>query len=503
MKKIIRNILLMISFILAGQSCSESFLEQEYGNGLVDANFFTDPSHAERALTAVYDVLGHEGQCILTRNLLGSSTADDVVEDHGDYSRVGTGMIELDKYNWHSNSRYIMDHWYSCYKGIGRANQITTNVADIDDLDQDLAARYIGEAKALRALFYFHLVTAYGDVPLLTEPITQEESKDLTRTPEAEIWDQIIKDLEEARDVLPDSYSSNSDLGRVTKGFANAMLSRVFLWTGDYAGAIDAAEAVIGSPFGYTLETNYSDIFDGTVENGKESILDVMNVSDSPIENIFRTETSEVNRSIYWGPVVSWSHFYTPATDFVDNEFEALDLRKDFTILDMGAGETYDINGDGVIDDTDKIPPNPPHDMHMMKYVPKGEDLSNGTWNTGLLQYVNVHVMRFAEVLLNYAEALNESEKPADALVPLNRVRERAGLALVTTTSQDELAEIILHERAVELCFEGHRFFDLKRAGKLNEVLSPLGFISGKHDLFPIPQTEIDLTKMSQNPNYN
>ena len=503
MKRIFKTTVILISLIIAGQSCSESFLDQEYVNGLVDANFFTDPSHAERGLTAVYDVLGHEGQFILTRLILGSSAADDIVEDHGDYSRVGTGMIEVDKYNWHASSRYIMDHWYSCYKGIGRANYVITKVGDIEGLDTGLANRYIAEAKALRATFYYNLVTAYGDVPLLTEPITLEETKTLTRTPQSDVWNQIVLDLTEARDILPDIYEFSSDLGRVTKGYANAMLSSIYLWTGDYDKTITAAEAVINSPAGYKLEKNYSDIFDGTVENGKESILDVMNVKNSPVEAIFRTEQSEVNRSIYWGPVVSWSHFYTPATDFVDNEFDPFDLRKDFSVLDMGAGETYDINGDGKIDTKDKIPPNPPHDMHMMKYVPRGEDLSNGTWNNGLLQYVNVHIMRFAEVLLNYAEALNNSGRTNDALNQVNTLRSRAGLLPLVPTSKSEMDDIILHERAVEFCFEGHRFFDLKRAGKLDEVLSPLGFISGKHEVFPIPQTELDLTSMVQNPNYN
>jgi hypothetical protein len=320
----------------------------------------------------------------------------------------------------------------------------------------------------------------------------------MVRTPEAEIWDQIVADLVDAADVLPDTYGT-SDRGRATKGFANAMLSRVYLWTKQYDKAAQAAQAVISSPAGYELEAVYSSVFDGTSEFGPETIFDVMCAVGKG--SIWDTEDNEVNRVIYTGPFFSWSHFSQPSRDFIDNMFETGDVRKKASILDQRAGDKYDINNNGNLDD-DVIPVNPPVDAHNLKYVPKGMDLTDGSVWSGGLQTVNVHIMRFSEVLLNYAEALNESGNAAGALVQLNKVRNRAGLPSATATNKTELANIILHERAIEFCFEGHRFFDLKRAGKLAEVLSPLGFTPGVNELFPIPQSDIDLSEMQQNSGY-
>lgn len=498
--KRINKILLVLIAIWVVSACKESFLDQKYENSLVDVNFFTTPAHAEQAVIGVYDVLGFEGQYILTQFVLGSSTADDVQEDHGDFSLVGTGMIECDKYTWHSSSKYIMDRWFSSYKGIERANYVILKVPGIEGLDKSLADRYVAEAKVLRALFYYNLVTCYGDIPLFTKPITLDEAKVRERDPQAEVWKQIVLDLTEAVSVLPDKYGA-SDLGRVTKGFTNAFLSRVYLWTKEYDKAALVAQAVISSPAKYGLEPKYSDIFDGTVETGQESILDLMCASGGGQGNIFQTEISEVNRVIYWGPFLSWSHFMQTSRNFIDNAFEPGDLRKKASVLDMRAGDKLDMNNNGILTD-DVIPANPPVDAHNMKYVPRGVDLTAGIWSAGGFQTLNIHIMRFSEVLLNLAEALNEQNKPSEALTYLNKVRNRAGLPSATSTNKTELANIILHERAVEFCFEGYRFFDLKRAGKLTEVLGPLGFVTGRNEVFPIPQIDIDLSKMKQNPGY-
>ncbi len=493
--KRMNKIVLLFAVVFFASACSESFLDQEYKNALVDVNFFTSPSHADEAVTGIYDVLGFEGQYILARPVLGSSSADDLVEEHGDFSRVGTGMIEVDKYTWHSSSRYIMDHWFSSYKGITRANYVIQRVGSIPGLDPALANRYIAEAKALRALFFYNLVTCFGDIPLIKEPITLEESKVRERNPEAEVWKQIVQDLVEAAAVLPDEYG-DTDLGRVTKGFANAMLSRVYLWTKEYDKAAQAAQAVISSAK-YKLENNYRDVFDGTVETGSESILDLM--CSTGQGSIWDTEDNEVNRVIYYGPFFSWSHFMQPSRKFIDTMFETGDLRRKASVLDHHT-DVLDINNNGNLSD-DVIPTNPPVDAHVMKYVPKA-DLTNGSVWSGGLSTVNVHIMRYSEVLLNLAEALNEQNKPAEALPYLNQVRNRAGLSNKTTTNKSELTAIILHERAIEFCFEGHRFFDLKRVGKLSEVLGPLGFVTGKNEVYPIPQTDIDLSNMKQNPGY-
>lgn len=491
-----KYIIIALFFLTFCVSCQDEFLEQEYVNGLIDQNFFTTPEHAEKALTAVYDVLGHEGQNILSRVTLGSASADDVSNLHGDQARVGLGLIEVDLYNWHTSSRYIMDHWYSNYKGIGRANQLISNIGNIEGLDANLANRYIAEAKALRALFYYNLVTAYGTPPLILNPITLEESKEITNSSESEIWTQIIVDLTDAASVLPSK--GNTEIGRVTSGFANGLLAISYLWTKEYDKAIAAANKVTG----YTLETNYMDLYNGVAENGDEKILDVMNVAGSPTENIWWTETSEVNRLVLTGPIFNWSQSNQPARPFIDNFFEENDVRLRDAVLDKLNGETYDLNGDGVQDPNSSIPVNTPVLAHSLKWVRNGSDLTSGAVWSGGLQDVNVTIMRYGEILLTIAEALNESGKTNEALVPLNRIRVRAGLNPITSATQSELRDIILHESGAEFCFEGHRFFDLKRMGKLNEFLAPLGWIQNKMEVFPIPQTEIDLTNLVQNPGY-
>jgi len=503
--KLAKYIALIILLIIAG-ACDDSFLEQDYIAGPSSDSFWKDAQQANEGLVGVYTVLNFEGQSIIGRMVLGSSAADDIAEDHGDFSRVGTGMIEVDKYTWNPSSRYINDHWYSSYKGIKRANDVIVNVPLIEAenaTEQTLMDRYVAEAKTLRAWFYFNVVTAWGDVPLITEEITPAEVQELTRTPQAEVWAQIEQDLLESRSVLPASYDA-ADLGRVTSTFANALLSTVYLWTGEYQKSIDAANLV---PV-VALEPNYADLFNGVAENSPEKILDVMNASGiaGGGNGYFNTEKTKVNRFLLTGPVFSWSHFMQPDRNFLDNMFDANDARRgDDVIVDYNQGDIYDRNANGVIDSPgadDSPGDNAPHFAHSLKYVDKSIDISIGgnVWN-GSGGTVNVIIMRFADVLLNLAEAYNELGQGANALAPLNTIRQRAGLADVTTTDQNELRDIILDERAKEFAWEGRRFFDLKRAGKLSEVLSPLGW-QPHMTVFPIPQTEIDLTSMEQSPGF-
>lgn len=489
--------IIIAAFILTiFNACQEDFLDQVYVNGVVDANFFNSPDHAEKALTAVYDVLGFEGQQMLSRQTLGSASADDVSNLHGDQARVGLGLIEVDLYNWHPTSRYIMDHWFSSYKGIGRANQLLANIDKIEGLSEIMATRYVAEAKTLRALFYYNLVTAFGTPPLILEPISLEESKEVTNSTESEVWAQIISDLKETAEILPSEYTEGQ-YGRVTSGFANALLAKSYLWTKEYDKSIAAANKVTG----YALEANYIDLYNGVAEKGAEKILDVMHVSGSPTENIWWTEASEVNRLIYTGPIKSWSQSNQPARPFIDNFFEQGDIRLADAILDKLNGETYDLNGDGEQNPNSDIPDNFPVMAHSLKWVRKGVDVKAGAYQ-GMVQDVNVNIMRYGEVILTLAEALNESGKTDEAIPYVNQIRVRAGLAPVISATQTELRAIILHENGAEFCFEGHRFFDLKRADKLDEVLSPLGWKANKMEVFPIPQAELDLTSLVQNPNY-
>ena len=158
----------------------------------------------------------------------------------------------------------------------------------------------------------------------------------------------------------------------------------------------------------------------------------------------------------------------------------------------MGANDSIDMNGDGVLDPfpAPEVGSNTVFftDSNVRKFLPEGEPLND------VNNYdINFPIIRYAEILLNYAEALNELGRSSDALVPLNEVRARANLSPISITDQANLRELIYHERRIELVFEGHRFFDLKRQGRAQEVLGPLGWQTGVHEYFPLPQEELDL----------
>ncbi|MDP3445385.1 MAG: RagB/SusD family nutrient uptake outer membrane protein [Ignavibacteria bacterium] len=496
MKKIVEIILIFLSVMLI-QACSESFIDLPYENGTVDINFFQTPLQAEQAVTGVYSQLNDPSLWVWYGLAMGEDPSDEVVELHGDPQWLN--WTELDQYTYTPLNSFISSNWSGLYHGIQKANYVITKVPGIKSLDADLMKRYVAEAKTLRALFYYQIVINWGDAPLFLEPTTIEITKNATRNPALEIWTQIIKDLNEAKVDLPDSYPA-SEVGRVTKGFANGLLSRVYLWTKEYDKATQAAQAVVGSPHVYALEANYRDLFDGTVENGKEILLDVQNVTGRPGET--QWTSGSYNKIFYWMSNYKWSYFLGPSREFIDNAFEAGDLRKKASILDMKAGDTYDMNGDGIINNQDVIPPVPTN-ARIIKGLPKKVNLNLASnYKSGAVQWVNVHIMRYAEVLLNLADALNEQNQSSQALTYINKVRTRAGLPNLTSTNQSELRNAILKERATELCFEGFRFYDLKRAGKLQEVLGPLGFTSGKNEVFPIPQRDIDLTQMEQNTGY-
>ncbi len=492
--------LIILGFI--GHSCNEDeFLEHDYVNAVVSDNFLTIPSHADKAVVGMYNVLLYHGLYSFDRLILGSSAADEIVEDHND--PLWSQLIDLDKYRWKAENAFVWEHWTDNYTGIMMANSIVNKVPEIEGMDNVLGVRYVAEAKALRALFYYNLVTAHGGVPVFSEVLSPPAGRNITRASEQEVWDQILADLNDAVAGLPDAYEKADDKGRVTKGFANTLLSKAYLWQKDYTNAASTALEVINSPAGYALEAEYADLFNGVSEFSKERIFGI-NFASGIEGSIWSRVEDVTNRWYMYGPFASWSWFYQTSRDFVDAEVALGDTRMDTVTLDMRNGEKYDLNNDGVIDSKDKIPANPPVDTHLMKWVPFNQDLTNtGEVYLGNQGFVDILVFRYAEVLLNYAEALVELGRENEALPFINEIRIRAKLDKITTTSTSELRDIILHERKVEFCFEGKRFFDLKRVGRLEEFLGPLGFKKGIHENFPIPQTEIDLTKMEQNPGYN
>jgi hypothetical protein len=477
--------LLIVIGSLAALACGEDFVTKEFRNGVVDENFFQTEKDAEQALTAVYDIVGQKGYYRDAIFPLGESSSDNIDEQTGDNGDFGFHYKAISDYRWVPDNPFFEARWYDSYRGVFRANILLDKIPDIE-MEEATRQRFIAEAKFLRGLFYFTLVISYGDVPLITEILTRDEYNNLPRTDQSLVYAQIEQDLMDAVDNLQES-TGDAQMGRATQGSALGLLSRVYLYEGKWQESLQASEQVI-SMNQYNLVEDYGSMFNGQNENSEESLFEMQSVARAPS---FWNGGSENLYSVMWSPMIGWANWYTPSVDVIE-AFEEGDIRRKASLLLVGANDSIDLNGDGVLDPfpSPEVGSNTVFftDSNVRKFLPEGKPLND------VNNYdINFPIIRYAEILLNHAEALNELGRSAEALVPLNEVRARAELPPITTTNQNELRDIIYHERRIELVFEGHRFFDLKRQNRAAEVLGPLGWQTGVHEYFPIPQEELDL----------
>lgn len=392
-----------------------------------------------------------------------------------------------------------LDRWWNqLYVGVKRCNVVIEKVPGIA-MDNLLKTRYIAEARLVRGLIYFDFVRAWGGVPLVTSLTPQLR---LPRASKEEVYAQIISDLQFAADNLPERNEYDAkDMGRATKGAANAFLARVYLAMHDFPNAEKYALMVINSGQ-YELEPLYVDACGVFGQNGPEAIFEVGALPYEGTENGGNQYGN--TQGVRGSPNRGWG-FNRPAIDLRDS-YEAGDPRYPGTVINLG--DTIDgvvILGDGPTPDVTKDEQGNIIEIECYNrkvWVP-GSNVST-QWGH------NRRLMRYADVLLMASEALNENSKPSEALPFLNLVRARARqgnpafLPDITTTSQGELRDVIFNERRHELAMEGWRYWDLLRTGRAAAALGPLGFISGKHDLLPIPQSEIDNSQgtLIQNPNW-
>ncbi|WP_234567314.1 RagB/SusD family nutrient uptake outer membrane protein [Rhodohalobacter sp. 614A] len=489
MKKLIISFLIFLA--VASWGCEDQILNKQSPNEVTAVNFYKTEDDAVAAINAVYDALQYRGLFKNSYWSIGDITSDDA--DKGDGGKSdGPAWWEFDLFDIKSTNSLLADSWADSYTGIYRANIALERIPAID-MDESLKNRLIGEAKFLRGYYYFWLVRLFGDVPLITEPQSLGDLK-VSRTAKAQIYDLIIRDMSEAAAVLPTTYS-DGDLGRITKGAANGMLAKVYMWQKDWQQAANYSKQVIDSGV-YSLLENYADNFEEEFENGSESIFEAQfmkggpngawgNGSDGTIHHI-----SIAPRNSGTPGLEGWG-FDMPTQDLVD-EFEEGDPRLEATVLMEGStiqgGKVYNPEWSST-------------GYNTRKYLVKRD----GFIEDGSDSPVNVRVMRYSEVLLNYAEALNELGRTGEAYPYVNQVRERVGLApLASGMSQDAFRDAVYHERRVELAQEGHRWWDLVRTDRALEVMSAKGSnIQQHHLIFPIPQSEIDVNpELTQNPGY-
>lgn len=477
----------LAALLLGVGACQKDFLDVKPQGEFTPEDFFSsNPQAAEGLVNAIYNKMLDWNIHSFSWNGVSSITSDDA-EKGSDPGDTGTDKHELDNYTFSPTSLSFNEIWEGNYQGIARANQALRYLPELT-IGDTLKTRLIGEASFLRAYFYFNLVRSFGGVPRVTTVPDPTNAADLEaariRASVADIYALIEADLTTAIANLPEK--GQLDVGRATRGAAQAMLAKAALYQKKWAQVQTLTDALIASGR-YALAADYATLWREVGENNIESIFEVQGLGLTPNKGIQGYAVQQGVRGQFgWG-------FNTPTADLAA-AYEPGDKRRDATII--FAGET--------LWDGEKIIASPPNPRYNEKaYISRTKETFNGNdWESNK----NMRVLRFAEVLLMNAEANNELGRATQALERLNLVRVRAGLPALTMTSQTALRTAIWNERRVELAFEHDRTFDLRRQGRAGVVMRAHGkpYVDGKHDLFPIPQRQIDLSgnKLAQNPGY-
>jgi hypothetical protein len=456
--------------MLAG--CSEDFLDVDSREN-IDANDREDALTPEQFVNGIYGMLTEWDYSF---SYLGIT---EIVSDNADKgsspSDTGGDKKELDDLLFTSSTGSFAAMWTNWYKSIGRASYAITYTENYGLTDEAYKNRLIGEAKFLRAFHYFYLVRGWGDVPL-------QHISLIERAPKAEVYAFIEKDLLEAIEVLPaKSGYASKDLGRATKGAAQALLAKVYLYEKKWQQSYDMAQAVISSGE-YGLESDYAVLWRESSENGTESIFEVQARGEVVSHGVQQyTQTQGARGTSGWG----WG-FNTPSQNLLDAfNAEGDAVRRDATII--FAGETL---WDGRM--VSASVENPMYNEKAYSSANAGAEDADK----------NIRVLRLAEIYLIHAEAANELGNTSTALTSLNIVRNRVNLPDATGT---DLRNAIWKERRLELAFEHDRWFDLVRTGQAEAAMRAAGknFVVGTQELFPIPYNQLIQTPaMVPNPGY-
>ncbi|MFZ4414258.1 MAG: RagB/SusD family nutrient uptake outer membrane protein [Bacteroidales bacterium] len=519
MKKYIFRATLIISLGFTLISCEEWLTAPKLGVTKLE-DFFSSGKAAVQAINGAYVPLMWEfNSTYYPEWFIGDVMSDDALkggQSKGDMSVV----YDMENFKTATNNAYLLDFYRGQYQGIARANLVLEQVPGMkydSVLTASLKNRILGEAKFLRAMYYFRLVRVFGGVPKVDFVIQSSNEWKQPRATKDQIYEFIISDLESANLLLwKKSKNLSTDLGRATKGAAQAMLLKTYLYTQQFAKAKSWGDSIINTG-DYSLLANYADNFTLPGENGKESVFEIQYMDDpmsdfgqgngftrgsfTPI--LTRSRSSKAGG---WG-------FNKPTQNLYD-AYEANDPRRDVAIYNP----------------TDADMTNPTEEIYLgSRYCNRKYALMNADDSYIALSHfsrgpINNKVIRYADVLLMYAEACCETNDLIRAKWALEEVRKRArGNTGILSTfpygtysdNKTDLVNAIRHERRVELAMEGHRWFDLCRWGIAKETMDAYAagesvsakaematFEKGKHELFPIPAAEIDLNPMTQNPNY-
>lgn len=482
--------LFMTPLLLVLGSCDD-FVDVQPINQINSDNFFNSEEDYQAALVGAYDLL----QASYVNVMLAIMASDDALCG-GESATDVPGFQEVDDMRHTVVNDQLRNVWNWMYAGINRCNYIFEFQ---DKTDFSGKSAILGQAAFLRAYYYFELLKFFGDVPMpLDKRVNFGEAENFPRTPAAQVYAQIEKDLTFAAANLPEVQVEK---GRVTKGAAQALLGKVLVYQEKFSEAAPILDAVINSGV-YQLESDYAGIFTLSGENNRESVFEVQYTNEQGA-GFGCLQCSEGNVMVgfsgvrgYNGPVYRDGFSFCVLTPELAAAFDPADGRYRPTVFDIEAWATEQARQGVEVTWSEGYE----HTGYFnQKYLPrKGETFQD----PNLTHLNNYRAIRFSDVLLLAAEANNRGNlDQAKALSYLNRVRARASMPALNVSGA-QLTDAIIHERRLELAGEGHRFFDLVRWGKAQEFIS--GFQTGKHELFPIPLEEIELAGniWQNNPGY-
>lgn len=478
--------------LLTTVSCGDDFIDREVPYSIGADNYFNNEQEYYNALVAAYDIL----QSTYVNVLLGEIASDNTLSG-GESANDVIGFQQVDEMIHTPVNANVKNVWDWMFAGVNRASYI---MEFKDKTDFANKPQIIAEARFLRAYFQFELVKWFGGIPMKQDArFKLGDEKTIPRSSKAEVYAAIENDLILA---IADLSPTAPQVGRVTKGAAQALLGKVYLYQDKFDLAAQTLENLITVTGGYSLVTNYDTVFEAAEENGVESVFEVQ-YTDIEGAGFGCLQCSEGNVAVgfngprnYSGPRFSSGYSFNVPTQEAVDIYETGDLRKDVAILDIAAwatatGATYGIGYKHT-------------GFFNKKYIPRTRS-SNAAGDLNLTNPNNYRAIRYADVLLMAAEAFNRGGiDDTKARFYLNQVRRRA----FGDTTHDingtgsTLTSLIWEERRRELLGEGHRFFDLVRTGRAPIEID--GFTADKNELFPIPIEEIQFSagNWQQNPGY-
>lgn len=499
MKKYILNILLAGS-VLCFSGCSDNMLDLTSPDEETSGNFWKDTKAAEAGLATVYSQIesSNGGYVLGEVRFTVEPFREDIITPGPDANGYPE-WIQLANFTYDFGNAQLIVYWEDNYRGIMHANQVIEKVATIEDIDPTYQKQIIAEATFLRGYYHLKLLLNWERIIIRDIYITEEEQLDKGVSPRTEAWDFIMADFEAASKVLPLKQTAER-LGRVTQGTAYAYLGYAYLTrayeeSGKKAEYLKKAEECFKQIQGYKLIKDPLSMFNGTNKNSEESIFEIQFTDNTAGGANYRHYLHKfvactqldgwgcirpskmlLNEFKKEGKIATTGRYDTRA-------YKTLFFRDDY-YSDPSTEMVYGSKFEDVFTD-----PNTEY-IEFRKFIPATlEDLQKAR------SAINVPLMRYADVLLLLAEALNEQNRPAEAIPLINQIRERADMPAMKGTSQDEVRVQIEHERIVEFALECTRFYDLRRWGKTKEALEAAGrtgFDVRLHNFYPIPQGEIN-----------